>query len=247
MKKVFCLLPIFVLLLGCENADKLTFEPLHVSNKACGECPKIEINILHALDETIVSNQINSSLEEEVISLLSFDEEQEINTMENAIDSFTNSFKELKSRFPDETVGWEANVESEISYEDRDMLTLEFKAYSFTGGAHGYSSTSYLNFDKRKGSELDTWELFDDLEGFLRFTETKFRIQEDIPQDDNINATGFMFEGDIFHLPENIGYSEKGIVLIYNQYEIASYADGPIVLTLPYAEVNKYLKRKVKL
>ncbi|WP_420320689.1 PdaC/SigV domain-containing protein [Flagellimonas sp.] len=247
MKNAFRLLPLFMLLLGCENGDKLTFEPIHISNKDCEDCPKIDIAIPKALDEVIISNRINTALEEEIISLLSFDEGQEINTIEDAIESFTKSYKELKSKFPDETIGWEASVESDVSYEDDNMLTLEFNAYSFTGGAHGYGSSSFLNFDKVKGSELENWELFDDLEGFLRYAETKFRIQEDIPQDDNINATGFMFERDAFHLPENVGYTKKGIQLVYNQYEIASYADGPIALTIPYAEANKYLKRKVKL
>ncbi|WP_190810144.1 DUF3298 and DUF4163 domain-containing protein [Flagellimonas sp. S3867] len=247
MRKVIYLLLLFLPILGCENGDKLTFEPIHLTNEVCEGCPKIEIAIPKALDETIISNKINTALEEEIILLLSFDEEQEITSINDAIISFTKSFKELKSKFPDETVGWEASVESDISYEDNDMLTLEFNAYTFTGGAHGYGSTSFLNFDKRKAVELENWELFDDLEGFLKFAEIKFRIQEDIPQDVNINATGFMFERDAFHLSENIGYTAKGIALIYNQYEVASYADGPINLTLPYAEVNKYLKRKIKL
>ena len=56
-----------------------------------------------------------------------------------------------------------------------------------------------------------------------------------------------MFEGDSFHLSENLGYTQEGLQLIYNQYEVASYADGPIVLTLPYNEINLYLKRKVKI
>ncbi|MEO0900922.1 MAG: RsiV family protein [Bacteroidota bacterium] len=70
---------------------------------------------------------------------------------------------------------------------------------------------------------------------------------EKIPQDENINITGFMFDGDVFHLSENIGYVPEGIQLIYNQYEVASYADGPIVLTIPYTEINKYLKRGIQL
>ncbi|SNY94761.1 DUF3298 and DUF4163 domain-containing protein [Flagellimonas pacifica] len=247
MKKAFYLLLLTLLILGCENGNKLTFEPIHISNETCADCPKINVNIPRALDETNLSDQINSTLEEEIIFLLSFDDGQETSSIDDAINSFTNSFKELKAKFPDETAGWEVKVESDVAYEDNDMLTLEFNAYSFTGGAHGYSSDSFLNFDKRKGSELENWELFEDLEGFLKFAETKFRIQEDIPQDENINATGFMFERDTFHLSENVGYTSKGVSLIYNQYEIASYADGPITLILPYAEVNKYLKRKVKL
>lgn len=246
MKKSIGLLLILLLTICCENEGNLTFEPLQLTGDICKECPKIEINIPRALDETAIARAINSALKEELIALLSFDEEQEIEKVDDAIASFTNSFKELKTKFPDETVGWEAKMNSEVVYEDDNILTLVFNAYTFTGGAHGYGSTSLLNFDKRKGIELENWELFEDIEGFQKFTETKFRIQEDIPQDENINATGFMFERDIFHLAENIGYTKDGIQLIYNQYEVASYADGPKTLTLPYSEINKYLKRIVK-
>lgn len=246
MKKSISLLLILLLTICCKNEGNLTFEPLQLTGNSCKECPKIEINIPRALDETAIARAINSALEEELITLLSFDEEQEINKIDDAIASFTNSFKELKTKFPDEIVGWEAEVNSEIVYEDENILTLIFNAYTFTGGAHGYGSITFLNFDKRKGIELENWELFEDMEGFRKFAETKFRIQEDIPQNDNINITGFMFERDIFHLAENIGYTEDGIQLIYNQYEVASYADGPKILALPYQEVNKYLKRIVK-
>ncbi|WP_396591368.1 DUF3298 and DUF4163 domain-containing protein [Allomuricauda sp. R78024] len=246
MKKSISLLLILLLTICCKNEGNLTFEPLQLTGNSCKECPKIEINIPRALDETAIARAINSALEEELITLLSFDEEREIDKIDDAIASFTNSFKELKTKFPDETVGWEAEVNSEIVYEDENILTLIFNAYTFTGGAHGYGSITFLNFDKRKGIELENWELFEDMEGFQKFAETKFRIQEDIPQIDNINITGFMFERDIFHLAENIGYTEDGIQLIYNQYEVASYADGPKILALPYQEVNKYLKRIVK-
>jgi hypothetical protein len=55
-----------------------------------------------------------------------------------------------------------------------------------------------------------------------------------------------MFEKDHFYLPENIGFTEKGIKLLYNQYEVASYADGPIELTLPYKDIRKFLSGNIK-
>ena len=245
MKTPFCILLFLVLTLGCENQAKLTFEPLELKGEICGDCPKMEIEIPKALDNLAVSEAINRGLEEEVISLLSFDEGEGIDTAQKAMSSFTESYKELKAKFPDE-IPWEANATGKIIHEDENIVSIQLDSYTYTGGAHGYGATTFLNFDKKKGTELENWELFEDLEGFQKFAETKFRIQENIPQDQNINATGFMFEGDSFHLAHNIGYTEDGIQLIYNQYEVASFADGPIVLTLPYAEVNTYLKRKVK-
>lgn len=245
MKKYLALLLILWIPFGCETEHKLTFEPLELQGESCQSCPEITINLPKALDDSSVAIAINRSLREEVIALLSFSDNEDITNVEEAMASFTDSYKELKVKFPDE-IRWEAKINGEVIYEDPNLITILVNSYTFTGGAHGYGSTSYLNFDKAKGTELENWELFDDPEGFEKFAETKFRIQEEIPQDSNINATGFMFEGDSFHLSSNVGYTKDGVQLIYNQYEVASYADGPIILTLPYSEVNLFLKRKVK-
>lgn len=246
MKKHLGTLFFLILFMSCQSESKLTFEPTQLLGENCKDCPQIEINVPNALDDSPVSQTINRSVREEIISILSFTEDETIDNVDKALQSFTSSYKELKTKFPDE-VPWEATIDGEVVYEDENIITLMLNSYSFTGGAHGYASTSFLNFDKRQGTELENWELFDDLDGFEDFAETKFRIQEKIPQDENINATGFMFEGDSFHLSENLGYTKEGLQLIYNQYEVASYADGPIVLILPYNEINQYLKRKVKI
>ncbi len=246
MKKYLGTLFFLILFISCQSESKLTFEPTQLLGENCKDCPQIEINVPNALDDSAVSEAINRSVREEIISILSFTEDETIDNVDKALQSFTSSYKELKTKFPDE-VPWEATIDGEVVYEDENIITLMLNSYSFTGGAHGYASTSFLNFDKRQGTELENWELFDDLDGFEDFAETKFRIQEKIPQDENINATGFMFEGDSFHLSENLGYTKEGLQLIYNQYEVASYADGPIVLILPYNEINQYLKRKVKI
>lgn len=246
MKKVLAPILFLWFIMGCQSESKLTFEPLLLNGETCATCPNIEINVPNAIDGSSVATAINRSLGEEIISLLSFSEGEDIDTVDKAIASFTNSYKELKSKFPEE-VGWEAKINGDVIYEDPNIVTVAVNSYSFTGGAHGYASTSFLNFDKERGVELDTPDLFEDMEGFEKFAEAQFRAQEKVPKDKNINATGFMFEGDAFHLPYNVGYTPDGIQLIYNQYEVASYADGPIVLTLPYNEINVYLKRKVEM
>ena len=103
-----------------------------------------------------------------------------------------------------------------------------------------------MNFEKQNGVELENHQLFKDYIGFETIAEKLFREKERLSENDNINATGFMFNGDTFHLSESIGYTEEGIQLIYNQYEVASYADGPITLIVPFGEVNDFLKHKVE-
>ena len=245
MKKVIPLLLLLILCLGCKREYKLTFEDSQVNHKACPHCPEIKIAVPHALDDTQVAMAINRSISEELIYTLKFEGAEDVSSIEEAMQSFTSSYQDLQQKFGDEATAWEAEIDGEVRYEDKNFITIQLNSYVYTGGAHGYGSTTFLNFEKEAGNELDNPQLFSNYEGFEALAQQLFREKEGIHSEQNINATGFMFNGDQFHLSENIGYTEAGIQLLYNQYEVASYADGPIMLTIPFEKANPYLKFKV--
>lgn len=246
MKHIITYLFLLVFIISCKDSRNVTFEALSLQNSKCKECPEVNIDVPKALGNNKLAKSINLALQEEVISKLTFDDEINAETIQQAIESFTNGYFELKKIYPDETIGWKATINGLVTFEDNDLITIELRSYLFTGGAHGYGSTNYLNFDKKRGKEIDTSELFEDKEGFQKYAETQFRIQQNIPINKSINSTGFMFDKDHFYLPENIGFTEKGLKLLYNQYEVASYADGPIELTLPYKDIQIFLSGQFK-
>jgi hypothetical protein len=242
-----CILLAILVLCSCEEEAILVMEPVVYTNEACAQCPDISISYPRAIEGTKLSRTINSTIEEEIIGLLTFADSLEVSNLKEAIDSFTLGYSELKDVYPDETVPWEARINADISFENKRILSIKLDSYLFTGGAHGYTSTRFLNFDIEKGIVIDTQELFEDLLSFRSYAETKFREQEEIPQEASINSTGFMFELDSFYLPENIGLTPKGILLLYNQYEVASYADGQIELLIPFREAKKFVTPDMKL
>ncbi len=244
MKKAL-ITPLILFLLSCGRAENLTFESIIYTNKGCAQCPEVRIELPKVLDKKKIGTTINDALKEEVISLLSYDEEYQVTGVEEAISSFNRGYEEVKEMFPDENMLWEATIEGEISYESPELLSIGLNSYIFTGGAHGYGSTRFVNFNKKSGEELERDELFKKLQQFEEYAESQFRIQQNIPVDQTINSTGFMFERDEFYLPENIGFTNEGLKLLYNPYEVASYADGSIEVLLPYEETRKYLSVKV--
>ncbi|MEX0289479.1 MAG: DUF4163 domain-containing protein [Flavobacteriaceae bacterium] len=246
MRLFFTNLILLLLLIGCKQSDKLTFEALNLSQNNCDQCPKITINLPKANKNLKIGEAINTALKEEIIAQLTFEEENEILEIQDAIRSFNSAYKNVNEMGDGELAAWEARIDAAITYEDPRMITIKMESYLFTGGAHGYGTSRFLNFNKQKGSEIEDWELFNDRNDFLRFAEHRFREQENIPEGEPINSTGYMFERGAFYLPENIGFTEKGIKLLYNEYEVASYADGPIEMTLPYKEVEKYLSGEIK-
>jgi hypothetical protein len=158
--------------------------------------------------------------------------------------SFIDSYEKLQKEFPNDKFGWEADIEGNVKYQSDAVLNIEIKHYTYTGGAHGYQGLRSLLFDPNTGKSISNDELFIDKAAFKAFAEKKFRAKYKIPSNKSINATGLMFEKEKFQLPQNIFYTDKGLLLYYNSYEAASYADGPKKLLLPYTEVNDYLAVK---
>ncbi len=240
----------FVLLfisVSCEEESNLVMEPIVYTNAPCDDCPEVSIEYPRVIEDTKIGRAVNTGIEEEIISLLTFSDSLEVTDINEAVNSFTMGYTELKSVYPDETVPWEARIKAAVSFENKRVLSVRLDSYLFTGGAHGYTSTNFLNFDIEKGEKINTQELFQDLLAFRSYAEEAFRKQENIPADAPINSTGFMFELDSFYLPANIGLTPNGILLLYNQYEVASYADGQIQLTIPFREAKQFITPGMKL
>ena len=72
-------------------------------------------------------------------------------------------------------------------------------------------------------------------------SEKEFRKKYKIPEGENINAKGFFFENDKFALPENIAVTKNRVILVYNRYEAASYAEGELKLSIPKNKVAQWL------
>lgn len=246
MKSKFIYLLTCILLISCKNENTLTFKPLILSNEVCENCSTVKIKIPNAIGKTKLVESINIALKEEIIAWLNFDEESNAQSIEGAIDAFVKDYENLSAKYPEESMPWKATIDGDIVFENKDVLTIKLETFLFTGGAHGLSTIRFLNFNKIDGSEIERQKLFKSENDFIMFTETIFREQENIPTEVGINSTGFMFETESFYLPENIGYTDDGLLLYYEPYEIASYADGPIILTIPFNKANTYLKLPIQ-
>jgi hypothetical protein len=165
-------------------------------------------------------------------------------TYDGLLADFMASYEKLQSENPSDTFGWEGKAEGKVAYTSEKIVNIEIDHYTFTGGAHGYSVKRSLIFDLETGKSIIHKSLFKDLMGFTKFAEARFRKQFNIAPNTPINSGGLMFENETFSLPETIFLTNKGLLLYYNTYEIASYANGPQQLLIPYAEANAFLAIK---
>ncbi len=243
---LFYLLVVF-LLIGCQNNQELKFGTFNYNNEeACSGCPQISIQIPEATGTNKASNRLNEAIKEMVAEQLTFEEIKKTPSIDEAVASFREAYLEFQDFSPVETIPWEARIEASIVFENKRVVCVEIHTYLFTGGAHGFDAIRYLNFDKRSGKAMEVREMFRDYSGFEQLAERSFRDKHRIPGETKINSTGFMFENNYFSLPENVGITEQGLRLYYNPYEVASYADGPIDLTIPFDEASPFISKKIK-
>ena len=248
MKKLFLALTFNLLLIGCnKDIPELSFDELNieqVSEVNCNpeeeNCTFIGINVPWAMGKDTRSNLINSHIEDHIIKLIDYQDYQDLNSLEKLAQTYIDDYETTAKEFPEYNIPWEAFVEGTVTYESKKLISIKFDLALFTGGAHGYTSTTFLNFNPETGRLLSKEELFS--QDFKDFAEKRFRKKYEIPENESINSTGFFFEDDKFQLPQNIGFHPNKIILRYNAYEIASYSEGNIQLVFKMEEAKKYFK-----
>ena len=245
MKKHAFLFLLFFLFVNCTKEltfEKKTFEKK--SSLACIEdCPEISVTIPIAENIPIVADSINKKVLHTIMEIAYFgDKPKEITSVDQVIASFISSYEDIKKKFPDETIGWIAEINGTVDYQTKEIINLKIEHNSYTGGAHGFHGFQSLLFDAKTGKSLKPSDLFADKKSFMALAEKEFRKKYKIQKNKSLNSTGLIFPNAKFELPINIFYTSQGLLLYYNAYEIASYSDGPKELLLPYETLKNYLK-----
>lgn len=259
MSRYFAVIATVLFFTGCQNDKKsvdaakdtaLSFTTAHYQGKTSrpckDQCTYVDIKIPVAQNTPVVSDSINNKVFNTVRNIVYFGEKPtDAKTYEEITKSFVASYDELVAKFPNEgLVAWEAKIKGEIYYQSDKVLNIKLNNYMFTGGAHGYEGNRSLLFNMENGTSLEPSDLFKDVSNFTKLAEKKFREKYKIAAGKSVNSTGLMFADDKFILPQNIFFQEDGVLLYYNSYEAASYADGAKEILIPFAEASDYLKIK---
>jgi len=238
-----------MLFTACEKpvefvSETLRFNQSQLPECADATCAKVEATYPKFIGLSPAVDPLNAHIQKFLIASLYLGEGNtpSATSIEVAARQFIAASNDLKTEF-DMELTYEAQLQVKEVFENTHLICLEEQSYLFTGGAHGYGSMHYKTFDLTTGDELSVESLFDDFAGFKSFAEQKFRVAKNIPEGASINDTGYWFKDDVFALPESLGLTNEGINLRYNQYDIASYADGPIEVLIPWSEIKPFLSK----
>jgi Protein of unknown function (DUF3298)/Deacetylase PdaC len=232
MKHCFFILFGVFIIISCKNDPLITFKEVSITN---GDASTVEVNIPLADGNEAIANAINSTIKKNVVASLQIGEPDTITSksIKESIHAFNKEFHDFQNDFPESEQNWEAQIDGDVMYQSEDIISIALTSYMDTGGAHGNLIISFLNFNANTGKLILNTDLFKDKNAFYKLAKSYF--QKSIKDKDAV------FEPENFVLPANIGYTEDGIILLYNTYEIAAYSEGTIEFTIPYGEVNSLL------
>ncbi|APG61453.1 hypothetical protein LPB144_09855 [Christiangramia salexigens] len=203
-------------------------------------CTYIQLDFPVAKTPERSAKKINRQIEDFLQNTIDYQEENSNSSPEEIAEEFIGDYEENAEDFPEYQIAWEASITGKLISNQPGLISIEFRSHMFTGGAHGYQSVNYLNFDPKTGDLLKSNELFSP--EFSSLVERDFREKHGIPVDENINSTGLFFENDQFQLPHNIGITEGKVILHYNSYEIAPYSSGNFVLSYQISDIKDFIK-----
>ncbi|WP_179339365.1 DUF3298 and DUF4163 domain-containing protein [Winogradskyella ludwigii] len=238
MKHIFPFIIVLVLFSACdEDIKPLEFKTHNIDTA-------YEANITVAFDEAVKNKELsetaNKTIENAILTT--------VNSSENASDlqtilkNFNDEYLQFTSDYPEDSEPvWELSIETELTYQSEEIITIAISTYEFKGGAHGNDQIKLLNLDAKTGEALHRSSIINDIDGFTTLAESQFMASLENNKD-HLNIENFFF-GKPFQLPENIGFSEEGIILIYNVYEVASYDMGYTEFMISFEEAMPYLKK----
>ncbi len=249
MSRCFALYFTGFLLFSCASETPLEFTQQTISSSniaACTDkkCPEITVDY-ELLNEThplaAIINKENQKYVAAIISSAVMPDQYAV-TVSEGVHSFVSNFQDYMGDFPSSVEMYELDIQNFVAFSDDDFISLQTDYYIFTGGAHGYGGLEYLVLDTQSGNQLLLDQIVEDEAAFAQFAEVQFRSQNDITPKANINSTGFWFDEDLFYLSETYGFTQDGFEIVYQVYDISSYVEGPITLSITWEQIKPYLK-----
>jgi hypothetical protein len=164
----------------------------------------------------------------------------------NVFEMYRSDNKDLKAEEVEEnsfSFNMEQDIAIDISYSSPTLLSLNRSEYQYSGGAHGNTMIDYINLDLVQKKRLKLEDIFtkNGLQKLPSLIENQFRKDNKLQPGVSLQKAG-LFENKITQPSQAFYVTNKRIGFLYNQYEIAPYAMGAIIVELPYSSLTGLLQ-----
>ncbi len=235
MKKITILLLVFITVSSCKKEEPLTFSETNFTSE---EHAIIEVNIPKFEGNPEVARTMNNAIESFVVKTLSNEEYAiQVASIKEASEAFDSEYIKFSKEFSEASPPWEVFIDGEVTYQSSEIISVAINSYTNTGGAHGNSVISFLNFNPSSGKTYRKENLLSSSNNFKAIVEKYFK--KEIEEMEDVGSYDFLSE---LELPGSFGFSEDGVIILYNNSELSTFDSRMIEFTIPFEEVNEFLK-----
>lgn len=172
-----------------------------------------------------LTKKINNRIDETLVDLMSLAEQ------EKADKTGSGHLYELDSLY-------------EVPYNQNNILSLYTLDYQFTGGAHGMTTLVPYNINISNGKYLTLNNLFKKEFNYIEFINNK--VNEKIKENPDIYFLDGENKFKTISEKQDFYINEKGIVIVFQLYEIAPYSSGIQHILIPKEEIaDKLINNKI--
>jgi Deacetylase PdaC/Protein of unknown function (DUF3298) len=239
------------------KVDSVTYKletPPKISKEGDTTISSISVNYpkLSGGDEAVMTKinaQIEQMVKDQMFSMDDTVQTTKTGSVETLAKGFLKEFEDITKENEDmPSMGWEYDGSGDTLLISPKVISIYYQVYSFTGGAHGNSNISYLNFNAQTGDLLELTDIVSDTTALKKIAELKFeKTQKEFAKDNDFEYDrASYFWGNPFFLPANIAVTKTGLLFMYNPYEAAAYALGPISFDLTWEELGTIAKKEIR-
>lgn len=213
---------------------------------------KISFPIFNSSDSSI-NNFLNKETQQ---FILGKDEGNYYASIYDYIGEFFKENRAVKNEIDYDAASSEWSAEKSVTVESKigKYISLTYNYFGYTGGAHENFYTLYKTFDLTTKKEIQISDLVDvKNEALLKIGEKYFRKDNAIADTSSLTDYAYFIFGEDenfedskaygkFHFNNNFALTKQGILFHYNPYEIAPFAAGSPSVTIPYIDLQPFLK-----
>ncbi len=134
------------------------------------------------------------------------------------------------------------DIKYNVIHADKDLISVLYTVYVYTGGAHGNAASRAFNYDLRRGKMLELSDLFEPNSNFLKLiadysinTIKKRKISDDSWIESGAGAKSQNYA--------SWNIVPQGLMITFDAYQVAAYALGPQEVIIPSSVLKGAIKR----
>ncbi len=158
-----------------------------------------------------------------------------VNQLNMVIQEFINYQKQLVQQ----DINYTLDILDE-QHNYNDYISYVFYISINTGGAHPNQIITTLNYDRRKNKMITINDLNKNDILNVICTESRKQLQKNENIASNPKSMQLMMEGTIPNKNnyKNFIFGEKGLIIFFQQYQLAPYSSGILQTTIPYSSLK---------